>query len=462
MKSIFFTPSTMAILCVTLIVSQLIALSSDAETIRRIPVAEGLASHPVNGGHCLISDPTFQYLAFYDGDHHMTVAKRRLGEERWEFAQLPEQVGWDSHNSILLFQDRDGYLHITGNMHGGPLRYYRTREPRDIQTFEAIHKWTADETEQRVTYPDLLKRRDGSLHLLYRYGGSGNGMRILIHYDEEAKQWYKTHPSLINGREHQPTVNAYPFAVVAFDAVADIPSNGILEDKHGVLHITWCWRETPDVETNFDLCYAKSVDGGQAWSGWDGVELELPITPSNAHVVERIPQESGLMNGGTLAVDSQGRPYIGYTRFDQEGNNQMYIATPEDDEWRVIQLSDWKHRFYFHGRGTIPEYPPIPRVTVDANDIIHVEYGYAHAEPRRGTLSISRDQLLNLQPGELSFEPTRGRAAPIPHIRAVNHGPLPDGWRHFMQQQVDPPNRDRRPENPREPTMIYLVEYRND
>jgi hypothetical protein len=30
-----------------------------------------------------------------------------------------------------------------------------------------------------------------------------------------------------------------------------------------------------------------------------------------------------------------------------------------------------------------------------------------------------------------------------------------------MQQETDSPNRDRKPENPKEPTMIYVVEVKN-
>ncbi len=85
--------------------------------MRKIPVAKGLASHPVNGGHCLISDGEYQYIAFYDGDRQMTVGKRKLSETEWDLVKLPERVGWDTHNRILLFQDRKGHLHITGNMH---------------------------------------------------------------------------------------------------------------------------------------------------------------------------------------------------------------------------------------------------------------------------------------------------------------------------------------------------------
>ena len=88
----------------------------------RITVMEGIASHPVNGGHCLISDGEFQYIAFYDGIHQMTVGKRKLNESEWDFVRLSERVGWDTHNKIVLFQDRKGYLRIAGNMHCSPLK----------------------------------------------------------------------------------------------------------------------------------------------------------------------------------------------------------------------------------------------------------------------------------------------------------------------------------------------------
>ncbi len=108
------------ILCSVLVTSSRMAIAQQVE-IRKIPVAKGLAAHPVNGGHCLISDGASQYIAFYDGEHQLNVGKRKLSETEWDLVKLPERVGWDTHNKIILFQDRKGYLHITGNMHGAPL-----------------------------------------------------------------------------------------------------------------------------------------------------------------------------------------------------------------------------------------------------------------------------------------------------------------------------------------------------
>jgi hypothetical protein len=282
---------------------------------------------------------------------------------------------------------------------------------------------------------------------MYRHGGSGNGMRILVHYDEESQKWTKTVTALTNGRDRNPTCNAYPF--------------GLLEDNSGVWHIAWCWRETPDVVTNFDVCYAKSLDRGTTWETWDGHELELPITPENAGVVERIAQKSGLMNGGTFVVDAQGRPYVGYTRFDRDDNNQLYIATPVGSTWKIVQLTNWKHRFYFEGRGTIPESPPTPRVSIGQDRKIRISYSSRHAQPRKGQFVLTREQLLKSRPGQRAVQKSDISSPVVPNIRAVNRGPLPPGQTHYMQQETDRPNRDRKPESPREPTMIYLVEVGN-
>ena len=431
------------IFCFMLSAASRVTIAEEVE-IRKIPVTKGLASHPVNGGNCLISDGVYQYIAFYDGEHQVNVGKRKLSETEWDLAKLPERVGWDTHNRILLFQDRKGQIHLTGNMHGAPLRYYRTKVSSDIHTFESIHKWTGD-YENRVTYPTLLKLRDGSVYIMYRHGGSGNGMRILAHYNEETQQWTKTVPVFTNGRDRNPTCNAYPFG-------------GIKEDEKGVWHIAWCWRETPDVITNFDICYAKSLDRGLSWKSWDGRDLELPITPENAYVVEPIKQNNGLINGGSLVVDSEGRPYIGYTRFDENGHNQMYITTPIDNKWKIIQLTDWKHRFYFSGRGSIPQYPPIPRVSITKEQNILAAYSNAYAKPKKGQLVLTREQLLTMTPGEYSAQKAKAAHHNIPNVRAVNRGPLPPGVTHYMQQVTDSPNRDRKPDKPKEPTMIYVVE----
>lgn len=437
----------------------LVQTAGAAEEIRRVPVAMGLASHPVNGGRCLVSDGEFQYIAFYDPEHRMTVGKRKLGETEWDFATLPERVGWDTHNKIVIFLDRDGYLHLTGNMHCHPLKYYRTGKPGDIHTFKGIHTW-AGHYEDRVTYPSVFQTRDGATHMMYRFGSSGDGMRLLVHYSEDTQTWSGGGEGFINGRVHEPDCNAYPFSVVSEAEDGAFPRSGLVEDANGALHIAWCWRETPDVATNFDICYAKSLDGGHTWQTRNGEPLELPITPDNAEVVDDIPQRAGLMNGGVLALDKDGVPCIGYTRFDSDGHNQMFVATPADGEWKTVQLTDWKHRFWFDGGGTIPESPPVPRLTFAEDGRLEIHYSYRHVSPSNGRMAMTRKELLAGEPGSFEILPPRDAREGLPNVRAANHGPLPEGWQHFMLQKTARPNRDRKPDNPMEPTMIYVAEVK--
>ncbi len=420
-----------------------LAVSAEEIIVRKVPVALGLAAHPVNGGDCLISDGEFQYIAFYDGDHQMTVGKRRLGETEWTFVKLPETVGWDTHNTVVIFQDIDGYLHVTGNMHNHPLKYFRTQKPKDIHTFEAVHHWTGFK-ENRVCYPNLTQLRDGAILMMHRFGGSGNGMRILKQYDHKTQTWFGPNNPITNGMERTPTCNAYPIG-------------RLMEDNQGVLHFAWCWRETPDVETNFDICYAKSLNRGLTWQSWNGAPFELPITPETAEVVDPIPQRSGLINGGSLIVDDDGRPYIGYTKHDSQQKNQLFVATPGQTQWHVVQITDWDYRIHFEGRGSIPIGPSRPSVGWKDGKLI-IRYSNSAVAPPKGEIIVARKQLLSTKPGEFDVSAEQTTRLQLSNIHAVNRGKLPKGQRHYMQQEVARPNRDRKPESPKAPTMIFIVE----
>ena len=46
-------------------------------------------------------------------------------------------------------------------------------------------------------------------------------------------------------------------------------------DEKGTIHLSWVWRETWQVETNHDLCYARSFDNGVTWYKSDGEQYKL-------------------------------------------------------------------------------------------------------------------------------------------------------------------------------------------
>ena len=110
-----------------------------------IPIDSVWAGHSV--GFSLLTHQNRQYIAYYNKDRHMTVGQRDLDEDQFELYQLPvfdreegqgtsTTLGWDSHNSVTIGIDSEGYLHLAGNMHVHPITYFRGQEPYDISSLK--------------------------------------------------------------------------------------------------------------------------------------------------------------------------------------------------------------------------------------------------------------------------------------------------------------------------------------
>jgi hypothetical protein len=127
-------------------------------------------------GFCLLTHGEQQYVAYYNEQHQMVVARRRCDDRDWQKATIPSKIGWDSHNYVTMTVDSAGHIHLAGNMHCVPLTYFRTEKPGDITTFKQC-QMTGQE-EQRCTYPRFLNDAEGNLLFTYRSGGSGNGRRF--------------------------------------------------------------------------------------------------------------------------------------------------------------------------------------------------------------------------------------------------------------------------------------------
>jgi hypothetical protein len=287
-------------------------------------------------GFDLLTHGKYQFVAYYDPDRQLTVAVRQLGSETWERVKLDETNPWDSHNDITMAVDRNGHLHLSGNMHGVPLNYYRTGPDR---TFKQLNEMVGKE-ENSVTYPHFLKGPKGRLIFSYRDGGSGNGRRLYNVYDAEQKEWKRLlDRPLLDGTSQG--MNAYP--------------HGPKQGPNGNFHIAWMWRNTPDAATNHDISYMWSPDL-KHWKTAGGEPLSLPVTPENKKVVvDPVPPGEGLINMGYgLGFDHRGRPIVSYHKYDKEGNSQIYNARWEGNDWVMYKMTNWKHRWDFGGGGSIP------------------------------------------------------------------------------------------------------------
>lgn len=311
---------------------------ASAGTTRIVPIAKGWARNSVNAvifrRNSIVTHKNIQYVAFYDDNANVMLAKRRIGTENWEIrkTQYKGNVS-DAHNSISIMVDGDGFLHISWDQHNNPLRYCRSRKSGSLELSEKI--FMTGKKEQNVTYPEFYKLPDGNLIFIYRDGSSGNGNIMMNHYDIKLKVWSQLQDSFIDGEEQR---NAYWQTTI---------------DTEGVIHISWVWRETWDVATNHDICYAKSLDGGKTWQKSNGEKYELPITAASAEYACRIPQKSELINQTSMCVDFKGCPYIA-TYWKPNGTDvpQYFLVYHDGESWRTSQVSKRKIPFSLSGGGT--------------------------------------------------------------------------------------------------------------
>ena len=324
-----------------LVLSGAFLFQSDRLAAEKYHVVETLGIDTVPSwfpvGFCLLTRGEQQYVAYYNEQHQMVVARRRLDEREWQKAVLPTKIGWDSHNYITMAVDSAGHIHLAGNMHCVPLIYFRTEKPGDITTFEG-HEMTGQD-EQRCTYPRFLNDADGNLLFTYRSGGSGNGRRFFNGYDVETKRWTRfLDTPLFEGEGER---NAYP--------------HGPIKGPDGLFHLVWVWRDTPDCATNHHLSYARSPNL-KHWETAAGDAVDLPLTVGQSELyVDPIPPGGGIINGcERLAFDSACRPIISYHKLDENGHMQIYVARFQDGQWRRHPVTSWSQNITFSGRGAMP------------------------------------------------------------------------------------------------------------
>ena len=305
-----------------------------AVTADSLDLARVWSGHPV--GFALLTQPPFQFAAFYDAQRRLTVAQRKLAERKWTFTQLPGVTGWDSHNYLVLAADDDGYLHLSGDMHVAPLKYFRTSQPWDAATFARVEQMVGLD-EKRCTYPRFLRGAGNEFLFCYRDGRSGSGNQIYNVYDPKTKTWRRfLDQPLTNG---EGTNNAY------FD--------GPVKGPDGWFHLAWVWRATPDAATCHDLSYARSRNLRQ-WETGAGQPLPLPIRLKDSAIVDPVPQHGGILNSSVkLGFDHLRRPTLSYFKYDAKGDTQPFTARLENGRWTPHQIADWPYRWNFGGGGSL-------------------------------------------------------------------------------------------------------------
>ncbi len=339
-----------------------------------INVAKGWAKTSVNATifrrNSIVTHENSQYLAFYNADGFMVLGKRELGDDHFTLHTTQYQGNVkDAHNVISIMVDGDGFLHVAFDHHVNPLRYAKSLAAGGLELSHELSM--TGENETNVTYPEFYRLDNGNLLFLYRDGSSGRGDLVLNHYDTQTKLWTQRQTCLIDGEGER---NAYWQACM---------------DAFGTLHLSWVWRESPDVITNHDLCYARSPDGGKTWQTSSGQNYTLPITASSAEYAWEIPQNSTLMNQTSMVADKRGHPYIATYWADKAGVPQYQLVFHNGHSWQRRQVSRRKKGFNLAGTGSKKVPISRPQIAVDTTGATTKAYLLFRDERRGNKASIA-------------------------------------------------------------------------
>jgi hypothetical protein len=317
----------------------LICTVAFAQTDTRMffPVDSGWAKNSVNAvvfrKNSLTTWRDTQYISYYDKEGYVVIGKRNTQSSEWTVHKTRFKGNvHDAHNSISVVTDGKGYIHLSWDHHNTNLKYARSLEPGSFE-FATMSMTGVD--EDRVSYPEFYRLPNGNLIFLYRSGESGSGKLVINLYDVEKQKWKRFQNNLIDGEEQR---NAYWQCYI---------------DNKGTIHISWVWRETADVASNHDLCYARSTDSGLTWATSTGQPYTLPITASTAEYVVRIKENSELINQTSMCADEAGVPFIAtYWRDPSEEVPQYHILYRDIHEWKNINTGFRKTPFSLSGVGT--------------------------------------------------------------------------------------------------------------
>jgi len=408
---------------------------------RLVAVAPGWAGNSVNATifrkYSLTTHDQWQYIAFYDPQASVVLGRRALGSNRWTL-QTTQYKGnvRDAHNSISLAVDGSGRLHVAWDHHNSPLRYARSLEAGSLQLGPKLPM--SGVLEDRVTYPEFYNLPDGGLLFFYRDGASGQGNLAVKAYDPKSQKWTQLQHNLIDGQEQR---SAYWQVAV---------------DQAGTIHLSWVWRETADVATNHDLCYARSTDGGKSWHKTTGQMYQLPITEATAEIAAHIPQRHELMNQTSMAADSRGRPYIAtYWRPMGTDVPQYQLVYHDGQQWRIRQVGQRKTGFRLGGGGTRRVPISRPQLMVHASDRADKACLVFRNEERGNRVSVAWCEDLSAgqwRVEDLTNEPV-GQWEPSFDQRLWQR----EHQLHLFVQRVE--QRDAEAVAAVDPTMVYVLEW---
>jgi hypothetical protein len=299
----------------------------------------------------LVTIGNYQFTSYYDASGKIIVGRRTIGADTWSLlrTQFTADNINDDHDVSSIGIDGDGILHMSWGMHDNNFLYTHSTASvlnsnpmnligASVGNSAAINNMTGLYNTS-VTYPVFYNLPDGDLLFQYRNGVSGAGDYRLRRYDTATDTWSElgAGPNQIwlgsqAPGSNLPDVNAYP--------------NQFAFDSQGNIHATWTWRGSgATYQTNHNIMYARSPDGGATWTTMNGTPYNGPIYETNAEVALNIPQNNSLINTTGMAIDKFDEPVVaswwapGAAQGDNRRQYMLAWYDKNQQQWRTSQIT---------------------------------------------------------------------------------------------------------------------------
>ena len=275
------------------------------------------------------------YWAYIDTNRYFTVAKKTGDNiQRVEVFLLEANLTDLYHINPTLGVDKNGYIHIAGDMHNSGFKYYRSNIPEDISS------WTRrnDIPGYSVTYPSIFYDNNRNLYIAFRhrrdYTSNGNHRAGVIKYNPDKDTFTMlggTSYSEKDGSQSTTKTLIWSNGFGGNDCWYIKPGHKIHFDGNNRMHIMatlidQCIASPLGYESNTTIIYAYSDDFGSTWHKAGGELInELPLSYTNASVVLSRSSEHDIYGGyGEIGAFSPDRPIISY-KLSSDNSNQTVM-----------------------------------------------------------------------------------------------------------------------------------------
>ena len=398
------------------------------------------------------------YAAFINQKLETVVAQKK--GDVWSqsvVAPITQPDTW--HNAPSIAVDSQGYIHVVYNMHSTPWQYSVSKNPDDIIQWEfrgqyagsnpgkgvpsqagcsgnCYNEWlgegTADIPGNQITYPFLIKDRNGTLYISFReayncstsdyYKREWSGG--IAKYDVQTKTWERL-------------AGMRPFA----HDINYVPASGgmhIFFDPQNRIHVSWVWGKhyTASEGSNSYFnnpnfpSYAYSEDGGNTFHKANGSTLNLPLNKNSSDVIISPvwinPKDNGYFYGYTnVAAMPNGTPYIFiWPKSTSTKVDRALINYDSKNGWNKPQLMPWNAtKLLIDSKGIITAFSSGSRVhrsynkgqtwetfeidLTDGSQIPVPDYGYFYDTDKIRFITISNrdaDNIIKVWTLEFSSE----------------------------------------------------------